>query len=196
MVTSDSLYHELKKHQQEKTSITVFTGYNLVDKKQLAQAQKIYYEVTDGQFKRDDGFDMTLSTQDEEYRALLEMMGIIIFVAAFLGLAFLLTTGSILYFKQMSEAEDEAPQFAMLRKIGFTEQELMRGVRYKQLFNFGFPLLIGICHSFFAIKAGWILFGVGYEKPFMTVLAIYIVLYLLFAFLTMRYYRSIVAKSL
>lgn len=196
MVTPDSLYHELKKHQQEKTSITVFTGYNLVDKKQLAQAQKIYYEVTDGQFKRDDGFDMTLSTQDEEYRALLEMMGIIIFVAAFLGLAFLLTTGSILYFKQMSEAEDEAPQFAMLRKIGFTEQELMRGVRYKQLFNFGFPLLIGICHSFFAIKAGWILFGVGYEKPFMTVLAIYIVLYLLFAFLTMRYYRSIVAKSL
>ncbi len=199
MVVSDSMFNEIKKHTTELPSIQSFTGFDIKDEQQLEKAQDIYMDTTNGMAtvgKGEDSYELNFSTQQQEYQVFLETMGIIIFVAGFLGLAFLLTTGSILYFKQMSEAEDEAPQFTMLRKIGFTEQELMKGVSYKQLFNFGFPLLIGIFHSYFAVKAGWIMFGIGFEKPFMTVLAVYIVLYLVFALLTLRYYRKIITKSL
>jgi len=47
-------------------------------------------------------------------------IGTTVFITAFLGLAFLLTTGSILYFKQMAEAEDERESYIILRKIGFS----------------------------------------------------------------------------
>ena len=199
MVVSDSMFNEIKKHAKELPSIQSFIGFDIDDEQQLEKAQQIYMDTTNGMAKvgkGEDSYKMSFSTQEQHYRVFLETMGIVIFVAGFLGLAFLLTTGSILYFKQMSEAEDEAPQFTMLRKIGFTEQELMKGVSYKQLFNFGFPLLIGIFHSYFAVKAGWVMFGIGFEKPFMTVLAVYIVLYLVFALLTLRYYRKIITKSL
>ena len=74
----------------------------------------------------------------EEYRlSMLDIFGLVIFVTGFLGLAFLMTTGSILYFKQMTEAEEEKASYTVLRKIGFTTNELMKGIYRKQLFNFG-----------------------------------------------------------
>ena len=41
----------------------------------------------------------------------------------------------------------------------------MKGIYTKQLFNFGVPLLIGLLHSFFAVKSGWFLFGTEFETP-------------------------------
>ncbi|MDT2246734.1 hypothetical protein P7H16_06920 [Paenibacillus larvae] len=38
------------------------------------------------------------------YRSGMESMGIMIFVGTFVGLVFLIATGSIIYFKQLSEA--------------------------------------------------------------------------------------------
>ena len=79
--------------------------------------------------------------------------GLLIFITGFLGLVFLISTGSILYFKQMTEAEQERKSYATLRQLGFTVKDIMRGIIRKQAFVFGLPLLIGLLHSVFAIKA-------------------------------------------
>ncbi len=47
-------------------------------------------------------------------------MGLIMFIVGFLGLTFLITSGCILYFKQMGECEDEKADYTILRKLGFT----------------------------------------------------------------------------
>ena len=80
-------------------------------------------------------------------------------------MAFLFATGSILYFKQMTEAEEERGSFMTLLKIGFSTDDIMMGIHRKQLFSFGLPLLIGICHSYFAVKSGWMLFGTELVVP-------------------------------
>ena len=49
-------------------------------------------------------------------------MGLIMFIVGFLGLTFLITSGCILYFKQMDESEEEKPNYTILRKLGFTKR--------------------------------------------------------------------------
>ncbi|CAM5220647.1 FtsX-like permease family protein OS=Ureibacillus acetophenoni OX=614649 GN=SAMN05877842_10572 PE=3 SV=1 [Ureibacillus acetophenoni] len=119
-----------------------------------------------------------------------------IFVSAFLGLAFLLTTGSILYFKQMAEAEEEKESYTTLRKIGFSTSDIMKGIYAKQLFSFGVPLIIGLLHSFFAVKSGWFLFGSEFEAPLMIIMSLYILMYAVFAILSIQYYKKVVKGSL
>ena len=176
-------------------------GINLVDRDQLKEVQMIYEETTNnGRFEvtNDNGAINTVSTDSQEEHRLstLDVVGLIIFVTGFLGLAFLMTTGSILYFKQMTEAEEERASYTVLRKIGFTTNELMKGIYMKQLFNFGIPLVIGLAHSYFAVKSGWMLFGTELVAPLLITMSIYVILYSIFAFLTIGYYRKVVNDSL
>lgn len=199
-VVTDDVYAQMQ-DVTEGAAITSFTGYNILNEEDLDQAEKLYREKTnDGEMiikLKDSDHTVTydLKTQSAYYENNFQMMGLLIFVAAFLGLAFLLTTGSILYFKQMSEADQEAPQFEMLRKIGFTTEEVMRGVRQKQWFNFGIPLVIGIAHSYFAVRSGWMLFGTDFELPFITVLVVYVLLYGAFAWMSVRYYKKVITNK-
>jgi bacitracin transport system permease protein len=176
-------------------------GIDLEDRSKLKEVQSIYEEATnDGHFEviKDNGGSRIVNMDSQEtYRlSTLDTMGLVIFVTGFLGLAFLITTGSILYFKQMSEAEEEKASFTILRKIGFTTNEIMKGIYKKQLFNFGVPLVIGLAHSYFAVKSGWMLFGTELVAPLLITMSIYVVLYSVFAFLSVGYYRKVVNESL
>ena len=122
--------------------------------------------------------------------------GLLIFIAGFLGLVFLISTGSILYFKQMTEAEQERKSYATLRQLGFTVKDIMRGIIRKQVFVFGLPLLIGLLHSVFAIKAASFLFMSDITVPASMAMGIYAVIYLVFAFLTVGYYRKTIKAAL
>ena len=83
-----------------------------------------------------------------------QLMGLTMFIVGFLGLTFLITSGCILYFKQMDESEEEKPNYTILRKLGFTENDLLKGIQIKQMFNFGIPLILGLLHSYFAVLSG------------------------------------------
>lgn len=200
-VVTDDVYAQMKDSTEENVKVQSFTGYTILNEQDLDEAERIYRETTNNghmviSSKADkETITYDLKTQSAYYENNFQMMGLLIFVAAFLGLAFLLTTGSILYFKQMSEADQEAPQFEMLRKIGFTTDDMMRGVRQKQWFNFGIPLVIGVAHSYFAVRSGWMLFGTDFELPFITVLVIYALLYGAFAWMSVRYYKKVITNK-
>ena len=134
--------------------------------------------------------------QKELQQTQFEGLGLTIFVTGFLGLAFLLASGSILYFKQMNEADMESSSYTVLRKIGYSEQDIMHGVYRKQLFNFGVPIIVGLLHSYFAVKSGWWFFGTEYATPMAIMMVVYVILYIFFAALTVRYYRLVVRKAL
>ena len=50
------------------------------------------------------------------------------FIVGFLGLTLLITSGCILYFK-VGESEDEKPNYTILRKLGFTQGDLLKGIQ-------------------------------------------------------------------
>lgn len=141
-------------------------------------------------------YEFNQKTYEQARLNMILMMGTIIFTTAFLGLAFLLTTGSILYFKQMSEADQERPSYTILRKVGFSEHDLLKGIYLKQLFNFGVPLVMGLLHSYFAVKSGWFLFGSELLVPMIITMSLYILMYAIFAILSIRYYKRVIKQAL
>ena len=119
-----------------------------------------------------------------------------IFIAGFLGLVFLISTGSILYFKQMTEAEQEKQSYSTLRQLGFSVNDIMKGIVRKQAFVFGLPLAISLLHSFFALKALSSFFYSDIMIPAAITMVLFAIIYLLFALLTVGYYRKTVKMAL
>ena len=125
-----------------------------------------------------------------------QIYGLIMFIVGFLGLTFLITSGCILYFKQMDESEEEKPNYTILRKLGFTENDLLKGIQIKQMFNFGIPLILGLLHSYFAVQSGWFMFGTELWTPMIIVMVLYTALYSIFGLLSVLYYKKVIHSSL
>jgi len=176
------------------------SSITIAAKEDLVMAEKLYVQINAGVITTKDHEgktqQYTQSSYEEKRKDNIESLGLTIFTTAFLGLAFLMTTGSILYFKQMSEAEEERGSYTILRKIGFAEKDIMRGIYMKQAFNFGVPLIIGLLHSYFAVKSGWFLFGTELTAPLWIAMCCYIALYTIFAILSVGYYKKVVRESL
>ncbi|MDQ0191717.1 bacitracin transport system permease protein [Paenibacillus wynnii] len=162
--------------------------YKIADKNEREAASGIYAKVVKGN-KLSPDFDTF-------YKASLRKFGLIIFIAGFLGLIFLISTGSILYFKQMTEAEQERKSFTILRQLGFGEREIMGGIIRKQMFVFAIPLGIGLMHSMFAVKAASKLALSDLTFPTAISMSVYTLIYFVFAILTLVYYRRIVRAAL
>lgn len=199
VVVSDSFFQKLL--NDPLTVNQKIVGMDLKEENQLIKAQEVFEAnkvSVEIPIPGNDRATNTISVESQEdYRIkMLDSLGMTIFISGFLGLAFLIATGSILYFKQMSEADEEKGTYKVLRKMGFTTNEIMSGIRRKQLFNFGFPLIIGLAHSYFAVKSGWILFGTELVAPLLITMGIYIVLYSIFAILSAGYYRKVVKAAL
>ncbi|MGM9951161.1 MAG: FtsX-like permease family protein, partial [Lysinibacillus sp.] len=133
LVVSDEKFEQYK--QYDTISSTDFQKSIFLESTQdVGRAEQLYEEY--GQETIDGTTEYFAGpTQEETRKDYLGMLGVTIFTTAFLGLAFLLATCSILYFKQTAEADEQKDSFTIMRKIGFSEQELMRGIYAKQLFN-------------------------------------------------------------
>ncbi|UJW57294.1 ABC transporter permease [Bacillus sp. A116_S68] len=162
---------------------TFFDTITIEDPADLERASELYNELE---------ADLLMTDYYTMYQNALQMNGLIIFVTAFLGLVFLLSTGSILYFKQMTEGEQERQYFKTLRQLGFSEPELMKGVTKKQLIVYLVPLTIGIIHATFALNVGSLMVISSMFIPSVIGMSVYATIYLLFAFLTVNYYRNLI----
>lgn len=188
-IVPDEIFNEIQKVQNP--MFTSQIGVNLVDasQKEKEKAEELFNGIEGEDF-------YVVKSYEENYSIGLSITGMLIFITGYLGLAFLLTTGSILYFKQMSEAEDERESYTILRKIGFSNADLMRGIYVKQLFNFGMPLIVGLLHSYFAVKSGWWMFGSEMVTPMLIIMILYVAMYAIFAILSGLYYKKIVKQAL
>ncbi|WP_176343762.1 FtsX-like permease family protein [Priestia aryabhattai] len=190
-IVDTHVFNELKKDAdpsiQKESSI--YTGIDISNEDNIQKANELFGEMKfSNNSLNDSRMDMMGSQK--------QTMGLIMFIVAFLGLAFLITSGCILYFKQMDESEDEKPNYTILRKLGFTENDLLKGIKIKQLFNFGIPLIVGLLHSYFAVQSGWFWFGTELWTPIIIVMIVYTALYSIFGILSVLYYKKIIKQAL
>ncbi|MBO0475441.1 ABC transporter permease [Vagococcus sp. DIV0080] len=133
-----------------------------------------------------------LSVRYPYYNSLMKNTGLLIYVAVFLGMVFMIATGSIITLKQLSEAEDEALRYDMLRKIG-TPKQLIKKSIYKQNFTVFFvPLFVSLLHAYFALQVLFVLIEVPSLLLTFISVAFLIVIYVLFYFATSSSYNKIV----
>ncbi|WP_340006345.1 ABC transporter permease [Paenibacillus sp. FSL K6-0276] len=185
--TFERLQKDLDPALQKKSTLNI--GIDMKERASVEQANELFQNM---KFKDKSINDSQLETKNNQK----QNMGLIMFIVAFLGLTFLITSGCILYFKQMDESENEKPNYTILRKLGFTQGDLLRGIQMKQLFNFGIPLVIGLLHSYFAVKSGWFFFGTELMTPMILVMILYTALYSIFAVLSVFYYKKVIKESL
>ncbi|MDD9271133.1 FtsX-like permease family protein [Paenibacillus sp. GCM10023248] len=190
-IVDDSVFERMKLDLDPalRRQASTYRGIDIVKQEELQAANLIFKELG---FDRKDQYDSRLERSYTQKNR----MGLIMFIVGFLGLAFLITSGCILYFKQMDESADEKPTYTILRKLGYSQDDLMKGIRRKQLFSFGIPLVVGLLHSYFAVQSGWFLFGAELWTPMMLVMALYTVLYSVFGFLSVQHYKKVVRRSL
>ncbi|GKU76346.1 ABC transporter permease [Paenibacillus sp. L3-i20] len=190
-IVDDTVFNRLKQDLnpaiQKKSSI--YVGIEMRDKAHVEEANAIFRELG---FNTNIAYDSQNAMRDhQKYN-----MGGIMFIIGFLGLTFLITSGCILYFKQMDESEEEKSSYTVLRKLGFTQGDLLKGIQTKQLFNFGIPLIVGLLHSYFAVQSGWFLFGTDLYAPMIMVMMLYTILYSIFGILSVYYYKKVIKDSL
>ncbi|KOP30223.1 hypothetical protein ADM98_15440 [Exiguobacterium sp. BMC-KP] len=118
--------------------------------------------------------------------------GLLAFAAGFLGLVFLLATGSIIYFKMLAEAEESKQRFAIIQKIGVDEKEQTGIIRRLVGFVFSLPYVLGLVHSVVAMQVLQKLLNYNIVRPTLLAIICYTIVYFIYYIVTVRAYRRIV----
>ncbi|CAM4290446.1 ABC transporter permease [Bacillus paranthracis] len=128
------------------------------------------------------------------FRDGIEVSGLMMFSGMFLGLVFLLATGSIIYFKQLTEAHADRERYIVLRKLGVTKKEMKRAIAKQMRFIFFIPLVVGILHTLFALTGLATVLPYEIAVPLLISIGVYSVIYIGYYLLTVRAYFGIVSK--
>lgn len=76
--------------------------------------------------------------------------GGLFFLGIFLGALFLMATGLIIYYKQISEGYDDKERFEIMQKVGMSKHEIKKTIRSQVLMVFFLPLVATVIHIAFA----------------------------------------------
>ncbi|WP_144560340.1 ABC transporter permease [Shouchella miscanthi] len=185
LIVADEVYQELTSVEDIRMEFAI----NIEDAAELEAANEWFMDHNES--FRELAIGQLASEQEQK-----QQMGLVMFIVGFLGFAFLFTSGCILYIKQMDESEADRPDYTILRKLGFTNQDLLKGIKVRQLYNFGIPLLIGLLHSYFAVRSGWFIFGNEMHIPMLIVMTLYTALYSVFGILSVSHSKKIIRESL
>ncbi|PTJ59818.1 ABC transporter permease [Mammaliicoccus sciuri] len=187
-VVSDHTFDQMKKHEPKNDDLNQQYGVNLTNDKDIKKAEKIFSKVKSET-------DSSMSYY-EIYNDSKSGLGVMLFILGFLGIAFLLSTGCIIYIKQIDETEDETSNYIILRKLGYTSKDMSKGIALKIGFNFALPLIIGLCHGYFAAKSAWFFMGQSFYTPVLIVMSLYSLIYILFAFLAYIHSKRVIQRVL
>ncbi|MBN6205739.1 ABC transporter permease [Ralstonia pickettii] len=183
------VYEELDEKLSPAREFSVSVGIDIAERSEVETANRVFNKLDLAKWA---GYESQSELKIEQKTS----RGLMMFIVGFLGLTALITSGCILYFKQMDEGEEEKGTYTILRKLGFTQSDILNGIKVKQLFNFGIPLLLGICHGYFAVKSGWFFFGTELWTPMIIMMIFYTILYSIFAVLSVLHYKKIIKDSL
>ena len=184
LVVPDSTYNRFYKINPK--NILTIRGYSLKDSLKSKKLVNDLKEI----IPEEKFFNSFYSV----YKSTYELYGSYIFIGMFLGILFVLSTGSILYYKQLTEANADKPRYNILMKIGASKKELRHIITKQLALIFGLPLIIGIFHSTAALSV-FIKFmnnNMFVIKCTAGVMGIYSLVYLFYYLISIRSYMKII----
>lgn len=163
----------------------------------------IAYQEDARRFAREnDHVPSVYAKQVDYYEDYVSMYGSLFFLGMFLGLLFIMTTVTIMYYKQVSEGMDDQGRYAVLQKVGMTRAEVRSAIRSQVLTVFFLPLGTAAVHVAFAFPmVNYILQAFGMMNTRLFALStlgcfgIFAILYIAVYLLTARAYYRIVDNS-
>lgn len=181
IIVKDSLYKKIKA-ESSKDMIYSITGYMIKD------------DIIQKSFSQDVLKNMPKESKSltfyDTYTSNMRMLGIMLYVGVFIGLVFLMATGSIIYFKSITEAREDRERFITLRKIGVSSKEIRGAVSKELSILFFTPLVVAVANSFAASKALEKLLKFSVLSPFVIIVLIYALLYGIYYLITVNSYMK------
>ncbi|MEK4967904.1 ABC transporter permease [Cytobacillus sp. FSL R7-0696] len=170
---------------------------------QIDSPQVTYQAVQVEDYKKQQALsdDLASSTEQfssatQQYKDSIEASGSMLFVGSFLGLVFLVATGSIIFFKMMTEAEEDKGKYQVLYKIGVSQKEMKRTIRHQVGMIFTAPLLLGLMHGAIALVAFSNLLMMNLLIPVVIWMLAYTIIYFIYYFLTIRSFQKTIFSML
>jgi len=90
--------------------------------------------------------------------------GGLFFIGIMLSVVFLVAAALMIYYKQVSEGYEDRARFAILQKVGMTEEDIRASIRSQMRLVFFLPIVLAVIHLAFAfplIFKSLLLFGVS-----------------------------------
>ena len=78
---------------------------------------------------------------------------LVLFVAIYLGIVFLLSSAAVLALQQLSSCNESIERYSSLRKIGASRSMINKSIFTQVAIFFMFPLILAVVHSVVGIRA-------------------------------------------
>ena len=140
--------------EQMKEKNFLAANYNVSTDEEKEEIEKIFTESNSNfiQNLNNSGIEIDGMTKISLIESSLGLTTIIIFIAIYLGIIFLIASSVILALKQLTDSSDNKQRYTILRKIGCDEKMINKAL-FKQIgIFFGMPLILAIIHSIFGIQ--------------------------------------------
>lgn len=174
---------------EDNKNVTIIRTYNFDEELKSGEVVKELSQIIPSGNHFSSYYDVYTSTHT--------LYGSYVFIGIFIGILFVISTGSIMYYKQLTEAHEDKDRYSILSKIGLSTKETLRIISKQLGFIFVMPLLFAILNSMAALAAyikycGWSISQVEWSGG--TMLG-YIVIYLCFYVLSVKSYMRIINKN-
>ena len=196
IIINDDIFNEIKKS----INPLVFKAYEVSDKNNTKSTSAILKSLnsTDTNIFASSKDNSQIFTYYEVYKKNLDESSLILFVVSFLGCVFSCATGSILYFKQLTDATENKGYYNILFKLGITKKEVYLSIVKQNLFIFAIPLFIALFDSIIILNflTNFIsnLIGSSFIIPIFISLISFIFIYFVYYILTVNTYNTIISN--
>lgn len=185
IVVNDEVFNNVAKQ----ISPITYKAYKVEAEKTTKGTSNVLMKLAEG--------DSKLLTFYKEYKKIKALTGMKMFIVSSLAFVLLIATGSIIYFKQLTEAHSDKDRYEILQKIGVSKKEIRTTVIKQTLFVFALPLLVGILNAGMLIMSIALQYRIDISESILALIYAIItfgVIYVIYYVLTIKSYNKIVNK--
>ena len=143
---------DLKDEQKEMMFLAANYNANTDEEKEKIEA--IFISSNSGLIQNlaDNGLEIAGMTKIAIIESSVGIATLVVFIAIYLGIIFLIASSAILALKQLTESSDNRQRYIILRKIGCDEKMINQALFRQIGIFFILPLILAIIHSIFGIQ--------------------------------------------
>lgn len=145
--------------------------------------------------------DRSCTSYYDSYVKLHSLYGSFVFIGMFIGILFIFSTGSMLYYKLLMEANEEKERYDTLFKIGLRKKEVLRIVVKQIGLIFASPIALALINSGVALGV-YVLYMANGSSPsayviqcILGMMAAYVATYVLYYIISVKSYMKIISHN-
>ncbi|AVQ46569.1 ABC transporter [Clostridium botulinum] len=140
-------------------------------------------------------------TKDDVYSKSKGITSMMLFIAIYLGLVFLITSMAVLALQQLSEASDSIERYKALKRIGANKKMIDKTIFIQTLAYFSLPVILALIHSMVVIKiindlTSIIINTANFRYSILITVLIFVIVYLGYFYITYAGYKNIVKSKI